>query len=64
MPGYSRSGLECNLCPALFWNVVIFVCLIFGLVLVIAFLVRSTLGGVDTKKPLHQVFLKIFMNHF
>ena len=27
-------------------------------------MVRSTLGGVETKKPLYQVFLKIFLNHF
>ena len=35
-----------------------------GLILVIALLVRSTLGGVDAQKPLYQVLLKIFLNHF
>ena len=51
--GYSRSGLECSECPGLFWNAVIFSGLMIILVLVIMFLVRSTLGGVDAKKPLY-----------
>lgn len=51
--GYSRSGLDCNLCPSFVWNIVIFCALIIGLLLVIMFIVRSTLGGIETKKPLH-----------
>ena len=35
-----------------------------GLILVIALLVKSTLGGVEVRKPLYQVLLKIFLNHF
>ena len=62
--GYYRSGVDCNQCPEFVWNMIIFVSLMIGLVLIIMFLVRSTLGGIETKKPLHQVFLKIFMNHF
>ena len=45
-------------------NMVIFVGLMIALFLIIMLLVRSTLGGVETKRPLYQVFLKIFMNHF
>ena len=61
---YSRSGLECSECPALLWNAILFIGLMITLVLVIMFLVRSTLGGIEAKKPLYQVFLKIFLNHF
>ena len=62
--GYSRSGLDCNECPDFVWNVIIFCALLIGLIMIIVFLVRSTLGGIETKRPLHQVFLKIFLNHF
>ena len=62
--GYSRAGLECSLCPGAALNIVIFSALIIGLILVIALMVKSTLGGVETTKPLYQVYLKIFLNHF
>jgi len=52
------------LCPELGWNIVIMIGLLIVLVLLIVFLVKSTLGGVEMKKPLHQVLLKIFLNHF
>ena len=35
-----------------------------GVIIIISFLVRSTLGGVELKQPLQSVFLKIFLNHF
>jgi len=43
--------------------------LIFGAILlaligIIVVLVRSTLGGVNLKKPLYSVYQKQFMNHF
>ena len=63
-PGFSKAGLTCSECPDLAWNIVIFIGLIMILVLLIVGLVRSTLGGVETKKPLYSVFLKIFLNHF
>lgn len=62
--GYSASGLDCNLCPAPGWNIAIFGLLMIVLFIVIVFLVKSTLGGVEMRKPLHSVLLKIFMNHF
>ena len=63
-PGFSRAGQECSECPQLVWNVIIFLVLMIVLILVIAVMVRSTLGGVEVKKPLYQVLLKIFLNHF
>jgi len=48
----------------LVWNVIIFIALIFVLVIVIMLLVKSTLGGVEMRKPLYSVYLKIFLNHF
>ena len=42
----------------------LFIALMFLLIGVIVFLVRSTLGGVDLKKPLYSVYQKQFMNHF
>ena len=63
-PGFSRTGQTCNECPDVVWNVISFVSLLIGLILVIAFLVKSTLGGVEVRKPLYQVLLKIFLNHF
>ena len=62
--GYTRSGEECSECPVLIWNILIFLALIILLIAVIMFLVRSTLNGVEMKKPLYQVYLKIFLNHF
>ena len=62
--GFSRSGQDCNECPDFAWNIIIFIALLIVLILVIAFLVKSTLGGVEVKKPLYQVLLKIFLNHF
>ena len=62
--GFSRAGQTCSECPDFAINILLFCALLFALILGIAFMVRSTLGGVETKKPLHQVFLKIFLNHF
>ena len=64
MTGYSKAGLECSECPKLVWNVATFFGLMIILILVIALLVKSTLGGVEVKKPLYSVLLKIFMGHF
>ena len=63
--GYSRKGgTECSECPAIQWNVIQFGLLLTTLVLLVLFLVRATLLSVHTKRPLYQVFLKIFLNHF
>jgi hypothetical protein len=62
--GFSKSGLECNVCPAVVWNILIFIAMLFGLIIIIMLLVKSTLGGVEMKKPLYSVYLKIFLNHF
>lgn len=45
-------------------NILTFVGMMMILIIVIALLVKSTLGGVETKKPLYSVLLKIFLNHF
>ena len=62
--GYSKAGLECSLCPEFVWNILTFIGLMILLIFIIALLVKSTLGGVEVKKPLYSVLLKIFMGHF
>lgn len=35
-----------------------------GAVIIVAFLVRSTLQSADKARPIHSVYLKIMANHF
>lgn len=63
-PGHNRSGFRCNKCPSMIGNIAIFFVMFVALVIVIALLVKTTLGGVEVKKPLYSVYYKIFMNHF
>ncbi len=54
----------CKMCPDRIRNIVQTVFLIIVALIVIAFLVRSTLNSADKQKPVYSVYLKIMTNHF
>ena len=63
MPGYSRSGdYNCSKCPNPVPNLVRIVGVMIVLIIVVSFMVRSTLNSA-TKKNTHSVYIKIIMNH-
>ena len=45
-------------------NITIFAILAVLAIFLLGLLVKMTLSGSDLKRPLYQVFLKIFLNHF
>mmetsp|Transcript_17203 Transcript_17203/g.12286 ORF Transcript_17203/g.12286 Transcript_17203/m.12286 type:complete len:422 (+) Transcript_17203:512-1777(+) len=62
--GYSRTGtFECSTCPSRATNAIrLFFIFLAGL-LVIFYLVRSTLNGAKDDKNVTSIYLKILMNH-
>lgn len=63
MPGYARSGkYNCGICPNPVTNIIRITGIMVAVVVAIGFLVKSTLSGA-TKKNIHSVYIKIFMNH-
>ena len=63
--GYGHSGKsECAECGGAAMNITIFAILAVLAIFLLGLLVKMTLSGSDLKRPLYQVFLKIFLNHF
>jgi len=62
--GYSRTGnYECSKCPDPFLNVARLLFIFLIAIVVILFLIRSTLKGAVEKKNVTSIYSKILMNH-
>eukprot|EP00347_Sterkiella_histriomuscorum_P003642 403363507 len=65
MVGYSRTGEnKCGQCPDYAINIVRIIFIIIALILLITFLIRSTLQGALNKRNITNIFMKILLNHF
>ncbi|CDW73142.1 UNKNOWN [Stylonychia lemnae] len=64
-PGFSKiSNFQCSKCPSATQNTIKLFFILLCAVLVVVFLVRSTLLSADKQKPVYSVYLKIIANHF
>ena len=62
--GYSRNAdYECNKCPKPIPNIIRLSVIFVLAILVIVFLIRSTLNGAKDKKNVTSIYTKILMNH-
>eukprot|EP00347_Sterkiella_histriomuscorum_P011011 403374086 len=65
MVGYSRTGEnKCGQCPDFTINIVRLIFIIIAIILLIIFLIRSTLQGALNKRNITNIFMKILLNHF
>ena len=63
-PYYSKSKqFVCNGCPDQTRNIIQTIFLMIGVIIVVIFLVRSSLNSAHLQKPVYSVYLKILMNH-
>lgn len=64
-PGYSKtSNFDCGRCPEKIKNVVKIAFVLIIAILIVFFLVRSTLSSASKTRPIYSVYLKILANHF
>jgi hypothetical protein len=62
--GFSRnSDYECNKCPKTGKNISRLIFIFFAAVILVSFLIRSTLDGAKEKKNVNSIYTKILMNH-
>ncbi len=62
--GYSITGsFECSKCPEYIQNIMRLTALILAAVIVVVFMIRSTLNGALEKKNVTSIFQKILLNH-
>jgi hypothetical protein len=63
--GYAKKGnFECGLCPEKIKNLIKIAFVLIAAILIVFFLVRSTLISASKTNPVHVVYLKILANHF
>ena len=63
-PGYSQSGsFQCQLCPDPASNIVKLIGVAIAFIIVILFMIRSTLKGASEVRNITSVYQKILLNH-
>jgi len=63
-PGFSRTGdYACSLCPDPLWNIIRIVATLLFTIILIVFMIKSTMAGAVEKKNVTSIFMKIMMNH-
>ncbi|CDW78175.1 UNKNOWN [Stylonychia lemnae] len=63
--GYSRdNNYQCKYCPEHWVNSLRLIAILIGVVLLIVFMVRSTLNGAKDATNVTSIYMKILLNHF